>query len=88
MLKDGINATELEAGNRYVLGPISINQQRRKSDRYFTPKIEAGQEPEVPLNKAVDPKGVLLQAAGSDFVHLDDNVVVYTERHTRGDSFR
>jgi len=50
------------------------------SNRYFTPMNNAGDGENLPLGIDVDPLGFLAKAAGTDFVHTEDNRVYYYER--------
>jgi hypothetical protein len=50
------------------------------ANRYFTPKSEARSAQAVELSADIDPHGYLSMAAGSDYVHTQDNNVLYYKR--------
>ena len=58
------------------------------ANRYFTPKAIARLEDIRPIGIDVDPFGYLNKAAGSCFVHTEENKVYYFQRKecTRGDT--
>ena len=47
------------------------------TNRYFSPKVQAEGAEVLDLGAEVDPRGVLLKAAGNGHVHIDENVVKY-----------
>jgi hypothetical protein len=50
-------------------------------NRYFTHHKAAGEQTSVPLNKQIDPRGVLAKIGlQEDLVHLTDNQVLYFEK--------
>jgi hypothetical protein len=57
------------------------------ANRYFTPKAVARMEDIRPVGTDVDPFGSLHKAAGSSFVHTEENKVLYFQRKdgTNGD---
>lgn len=48
--------------------------------RYFTSVTHAGSAEVIPFSPKVDPDGRLDGLAGSDFVHIADNEVMYLQR--------
>ena len=50
------------------------------SSRYFSPKKDFPTSKSVPFSSDIDPKGILTRAAGTNYVHADQNVVSYYER--------
>jgi hypothetical protein len=48
-------------------------------NRYFTDRHDKADHDVVPFNQNVDPDGILQDAMATDFVHLDENEVVYFE---------
>ncbi|KAF8969131.1 hypothetical protein BDZ97DRAFT_1915494 [Flammula alnicola] len=50
------------------------------ANRYFTPRGGAATEEIRPLTAEVDPKGYLAKAAGSTYVHTEENKVYYFEK--------
>ena len=51
-------------------------------NRYFTPKGAADSEEICPLTAEVDPNGYLAKAAGSTYVHTEENKVYYFEKNS------
>jgi hypothetical protein len=49
------------------------------SNRYFTSRRRDTQAVSVPFRKDVDPEGILLQIAGVDLIHCEENRVLYYE---------
>jgi hypothetical protein len=49
-------------------------------NRYFTPKAVARSEDVRPIGISIDPFGTLNKAAGSLFVHTEENKVYYFQR--------
>lgn len=49
-------------------------------NRYFTPRGGAASEEIQPLTAEVDPNGYLAKAAGSTYVHTEENKVYYFEK--------
>jgi hypothetical protein len=49
------------------------------SNRYFTPRQHALQEPHISFSPAIDPDNILAEAMGEEFVHTKDNEVEYYE---------
>ena len=49
-------------------------------NRYFVPKADAMPEDIRPLTAKVDPFGTLAKAAGSAYVHTEENKVYYYEK--------
>jgi hypothetical protein len=47
------------------------------SNRYFTQKIHSSSNDIVPLEKDIDPRGILKKVAGTEFVHTVENSVSY-----------
>jgi hypothetical protein len=47
------------------------------ANRYFTPKSGADSEEIRPLTAEVDPNGYLAKAAGTTYVHTEENKVYY-----------
>jgi hypothetical protein len=56
------------------------NQTISASNRLFTPRTEGTSETAAELGSDVDPDGRLLQLAGTEFFHSDDNKVHYWEK--------
>ena len=54
------------------------------ANRYFTPKGAADPEEIRPLTAEVDPNGYLAKAAGSKYVHTEENKVYYFEKNGNG----
>ena len=54
------------------------------ANRYFTPKNGADSEEIRPLTAEVDPNGYLAKAAGSKYVHTEENKVYYFEKTDDG----
>lgn len=54
------------------------------SNRYFTPRGGADAEDIRPLTEEVDPNGYLAKAAGSTYVHTEENKVYYFEKAGNG----
>lgn len=54
------------------------------SNRYFTPRGGADVEDIRPLTEEVDPNGYLAKAAGSTYVHTEENKVYYFEKAGNG----
>jgi hypothetical protein len=52
------------------------------ANRYFTPRGGAALEEIRPLTAEVDPNGYLAKAAGSTYVHTEENKVYYFEKIT------
>jgi len=52
------------------------------ANRYFTPKASA--QDIRPLTKEVDPHGALSKAAGTAYVHTEENKVYYFEKRGEG----
>ena len=50
------------------------------SSRYFSLKKDFPTSKSVPFSSDIDPKGILTRAAGTNYVHADQNVVSYYER--------
>jgi|ERR1700722_12342035 len=50
------------------------------SNRYFTHRKDVGQAKSVPFGEGVDPKGVLQMLADADYIHTEENEVVYYKR--------
>ena len=50
------------------------------SNRYFTAKKDALVEECMPISPDIDPQGFLAQAAGSKYVHTEQNAVKYYMR--------
>ena len=55
------------------------------SNRYFTPKKDALTEDYVSISTDIDPQGLLARAAGSKYVHTEQNAVKYYMRTTEND---
>ena len=53
-------------------------------NRYFTPRGGADTEKIQPLTEEVDPNGYLAKAAGSMYVHTEENKVYYFEKAGNG----
>ncbi len=49
------------------------------SNRYFSPKKDFPTSKSVPFSSDIDPKGILTRAAGTNFIHAEQNVVSYYE---------
>lgn len=49
------------------------------SNRYFTPKSANNTGEECKITPEMDPKGFLKQAAGSEYIHTEENKVYYFE---------
>ena len=47
------------------------------SNRYLTPKRDVPGMVHVPFSKAVDPHGILEEMAHGDYIHCEDNQVLY-----------
>lgn len=60
----------------YVEHPVTIDA----ANRYFVPKANTLPEHIRTLTSEVDPFGVLGKAAGSAYVHTDENKVYYSEK--------
>ena len=58
------------------------------SNRYFTSRKEALAEECVPISTDIDPHGLLVQAAGNNYVHTEQNIVKYYMRTKENDSNR
>ena len=54
------------------------------ANRYFTPRGSANSEEIQPLTSEVDPHGYLAKAAGSTYVHTEENKVYYFEKTSNG----
>ena len=54
------------------------------ANRYFTPRGGADTEDIRPLTEEVDPNGYLAKAAGSMYVHTEENKVYYFEKAGNG----
>lgn len=54
------------------------------ANRYFTPRGGADSEEMRPLTAEVDPNGYLAKAAGSAYVHTEENKVYYFEKAGNG----
>jgi len=54
------------------------------SNRYFTPRGAADPEEIRPLTAELDPNGYLAKAAGSTYVHTEENRVYYFEKTGSG----
>ena len=54
------------------------------ANRYFTPKGIVAPNDIRPLTAEVDPRGSLSKAAGSAYVHTEDNKVYYYEKTGKG----
>jgi hypothetical protein len=50
------------------------------ANRYFTPKKDASSALAVDFTADIDPHGYLAMAAGNDYVHTQDNSVLYYKR--------
>jgi len=50
------------------------------ANRYFTPTVSASPEDICPLTDEVDPLGTLAKAAGTAYVHTEDNKVYYSKK--------
>ena len=50
------------------------------SNRYFTARKGENQEPECLITDDMDPKGYLRRAAGTTYVHTEENKVYYFEK--------
>ena len=55
------------------------------SNRYFTATKDALTEDYVPISTDIDPQGLLARAAGSKYVHTEQNAVKYYTRTTEHD---
>ncbi|KAF8802170.1 hypothetical protein BYT27DRAFT_7215577 [Phlegmacium glaucopus] len=55
------------------------------SNRYFTPKSEAPNAVGIVLADDVDPHGNLTRAAGSGYIHTEDNQVYYFKRQVKSE---
>jgi hypothetical protein len=49
------------------------------SNHYFTSRRLDTQATSVPFHKDVDPEGILSQIAGAEFIHCEENHVLYYE---------
>jgi hypothetical protein len=49
------------------------------SNRYFTSRRRDTQATSIPFHKHVDPEGILLQIAGAELIHCEENWVLYYE---------
>ncbi|KDR66261.1 hypothetical protein GALMADRAFT_19944, partial [Galerina marginata CBS 339.88] len=56
------------------------------SNRYFTPRREAGSATGRLLGEDIDPLGILTKAAGTEYIHTEDNEVYYYERRGKNES--
>ena len=54
------------------------------ANRHFTPRGSANSEEIQPLTSEVDPHGYLAKAAGSTYVHTEENKVYYFEKTSNG----
>ena len=54
------------------------------ANQYFTPRGGANSEEIQPLTAEVDPNGYLAKAAGSMYVHTEENKVYYFEKAGNG----
>jgi hypothetical protein len=52
------------------------------SNRYFTPKKDAGGMEHIPFDRLVDPCGILEEMALSGYIHGEENIVQYFTRET------
>ncbi|KDR79834.1 hypothetical protein GALMADRAFT_62586, partial [Galerina marginata CBS 339.88] len=55
------------------------------SNRYFTPSKEAESGAARILSEEIDPLGILTQAAGTEYIHTEDNEVCYYERQGKNE---
>lgn len=56
------------------------------SNRYFTPKSEAPDAAAgIVLGEDIDPHGNLRRAAGTGYIHTEENQVCYYERQVKGE---
>ena len=46
-------------------------------NRYFTDRSNKANHEAVPFQQSVDPEGILQDAMGAEFVHLEENEVAY-----------
>ena len=58
------------------------------SNRYFTSKKEALLEDCIAISTDIDPQGLLVQAAGNNYVHTEQNAVKYYMRTKEKDNNR
>ncbi|GLB38110.1 hypothetical protein LshimejAT787_0411610 [Lyophyllum shimeji] len=58
------------------------------SNRYFTPRRDASLEESIPFDKLADPNNILKKMAGDQYVHTEDNEVLYFRRRTTQDGKR
>ena len=54
------------------------------ANRYFSPRGSADPEEIRPLTAEVDPNGYLAKAAGTTYVHTEENKVYYFEKAEKG----
>ena len=54
------------------------------ANRYFSPRGSADPEEIRPLTAEVDPNGYLAKAAGTTYVHMEENKVYYFEKAEKG----
>jgi hypothetical protein len=54
------------------------------ANRYFTPRGSADSKEIQPLTAEVDPNGYLAKAAGTTYVHTEENKVYYFEKAIDG----
>ena len=75
-------------GDRLSEGPVYSMYEEFPaidvSNRYFTPRGGANSEEIQPLTTEVDPNGYLAKAAGSAYVHTEENKVYYFEKTGNG----
>ena len=58
------------------------------SNRYLTPSKDVSGLESIPFHKGVDPRNILLNMAGSEYIHTDDNYVGYFSMHRDADGQR
>lgn len=63
-----------------ILTTYDGNPAVEMSNRFFTPRGEANPTDICQLGESVDPRGYLAKAAGTQWVHTNDNRVLYFER--------
>jgi len=79
MLGDGLTDTDFHSDYH---GYVAIDV----TNRYFTPTAAASVQDILPLTKEIDPHGTLTRAAGTAYVHTEENKVYYFEKKCDGPS--
>jgi len=51
------------------------------SNRYFSLRVGSNQEAECAITDDIDPKGFLRKAAGTTYIHTNENKVCYFEMY-------